>query len=145
MKKTRLLCFLLAAILLTALPVGAFAEAPTDALSIEVGRAEKEQDGSYRFSQLKLSGGPVLGVQVSFADQMRPGDALIAPGALPQGIVINENLTSHAMLSFDVDPAVADTKVVEEFLRSQPSLIELILFKIMSRCFWMLLNSFRFS
>ena len=104
--------------MLTALPVGAFAEAPADALSIEVGRAEKEQDGSYRFSQLKLSGGPVLGVQVSFADQMRPGDALIAPGALPQGIVINENLTSHAMLSFDVDPAVADTKVVEEFLRS---------------------------
>ena len=118
MKKTRFFCFFLAALLLMALPMGAFAEAPAGTLTIKTGKATKNESGAYQFSALELSGGPILGVQVSFADQMRPGDGLVVPGALPEGITANEMLTSHAMLSFDIDPAVADTGVVQAFLRS---------------------------
>ena len=104
MKKMRVICLLLAAILVAGLPIHALAEEKEQAISIDAGKAEKQKDGSYRFEKLQCSGGPVLGIQISFADQMHQGDALIAPEKLPDGIAANEALTSHAMLSFDVDP-----------------------------------------
>lgn len=117
MNKKCYICFVLAVMLLAILPMTAFAEAPAESILIEAGKAAKNEDGSYRFSKLDLSGAGIVGVQVSFADQMRPGDSLVAPKELPEGITANENLTSHAMLSFDIDPAVADTAAVEAFLQ----------------------------
>ena len=118
MRKIRVICLLLAAILLAGLPMSAFAQAGEQEISIKAGQAQKQKDGSYRFGKLECSGGPVLGIQISFADQMRPGDALIAPEKLPEGIAANEALTSHAMLSFDVDPEKANAEEIEAFLRS---------------------------
>lgn len=117
MNQRRCLCFIFAIVLLALLPMTAFAEAPTGGLSVVAGKAVKNEDGSYRFSELKVSGAGIVGAQVSFADQMRAGDGLVVPQELPQGITANENLTSHAMLSFDIDPAVADSAAVEAFLQ----------------------------
>ena len=118
MRKTRVICLMLVAILLAGLPMSAFAQAGEQEIFIKAGQAQKQEDGSYRFEKLELSGGPVLGIQISFADQMRQGDALVAPEKLPEGIAANEALTSHAMLSFDVDPSKADAEEIEAFLRS---------------------------
>ena len=117
MRKTRVICLMLVAILLAGLPMSAFAQAGEQEIFIKAGQAQKPEDGSYRFEKLELSGGPVLGIQISFADQMRQGDALVAPEKLPEGIAANEALTSHAMLSFDVDPEKANAEDVESFLR----------------------------
>ena len=118
MRKTRVICLLLAAILMAGLPMSAFAQAEDRGIVIKAGQAKKQKDGSYRFEKLEFSGGPVLGIQVSFADQMRQGDALIVPEELPEGIAANEALTSHAMLSFDVDPEKANEEIIEAFLQS---------------------------
>lgn len=116
-KKVRYISLLLAFAMLL-LPVSVFAEAPAGTFFIEPGKAAQNEDGSYSFPELKLSGEQIFGVQISFADQMRPGDGLISPQSLPEGISANEMLTSHAMLSFDVDPQLADTAAVEAFLRN---------------------------
>ncbi len=118
MKKMRVICLLLVAILVAGLPIHALAEEKEQAISIDAGKAQKQKDGSYRFEKLQCSGGPVLGIQISFADQMRQGDALIAPEKLPDGIAANEALTSHAMLSFDVDPQKAGAEEIQAFLQS---------------------------
>ena len=118
MRRNKVICLLLAAILMAGLPMSALAQVEDRGIVIKAGQAKKQKDGSYRFEKLEFSGGPVLGIQVSFADQMRPGDALIVPEELPEGIAANEALTSHAMLSFDVDPEKANAEVIEAFLQS---------------------------
>ena len=101
MRKTRVICLMLVAILLAGLPMSAFAQAGEQEIFIKAGQAQKQEDGSYRFEKLELSGGPVLGIQISFADQMRQGDALIAPEELPEGIAAKRPQSPPHQLCWD--------------------------------------------